>query len=409
MTEFDEYIRQGEADICRRASYWQIAVGLQDVDRLKPSKYLLDTAQEHIEDRISIGEVSRRISAYYQTKKGRQEGAGTSEADTVAARIVALLAEETFSFAPTMLSSIHRRLFVGVLPHAGEYRTYNISKKEWVLDNASVLYSSADMIAPTLEYDFAQERKVSYVRLSPAELVSHFASFISGIWQIHPFGEGNTRTTAIFAIKYLNQLGYRVGNAPFHQHSWYFRNALVRANYQNVEQGVERTGIFLELFFRNLLWGEHNELRNRYTHIRWGSDRERPSVVSEGVSEANPAAYGDTIATYGDTTGIYDDSTATYFGRPAAIVAPSAAPSAKPKTSVEILRIMRLRPSVTAAAIAEELGRSQRAIEMQIARLANEGKIRRHGPNKGGFWEVLPAPAPPQIEGQKQPRGVKKS
>lgn len=356
MNEFEEYIRQGDPNQCERAAHWQIAIGLQDVDRLKPSKYLVQTAQEHIEEKITMDEVEQRINAYYKTQQGRMEDDGTNEADIVSARIVGLLAEDAFTFAPTMLTTIHRKLFNGVLLHAGQYRTYNISKKEWVLDNASVLYASADMIGSTLDYDFSQERNFSYVNMSPIEAIQHIASFISDIWQIHPFGEGNTRTTAVFAIKYLIFLGYNVSNTAFQEHSWYFRNALVRANYRNVSLGIERNGEFLELFFRNLLWGEHNELRNRYTHIRWNG--ERPHSIE-------PNSTGDN------------------FGRNLVTSVQNS------KTSVQIIQMMREMPFITAAVIAQELGRSKRAIEMQIAKLVKEGKIIHQGANKGGHWEVL--------------------
>ena len=284
--DLEQYIIQGEPGRRERAEAWQVAIGLQAVDGLKPSKYLLQTAQDHIEERISFDEVDRRIASYYQTVEGRREEAGTDEADGVSARIARLLAEDSFTFSPAMLASIHRRLFEGILPRAGRYRIVNIKKKEWVLDGASVLYSSADMISATLDYDFDSERSFSYKGIDLPRVVKRISSFVSGIWQIHPFGEGNTRTTAVFTIKYLRQLGFKVDNEPFKLHSWYFRNALVRANYQDLPNGVERTTEFLELFFRNLLMGEHNELRNRYLHIHWNDGF--VGVREEGV----PYGYG---------------------------------------------------------------------------------------------------------------------
>ena len=266
--DFEEYITQGEPGRKERAENWQVAIGLQAVDGLKPSRYLLQTAQDHIEERIGIDEVDRRIAAYYQTEQGRHEEAGTDEADGVSARIARLLAEDAFTFSPAMLAAIHRRLFEGILLRAGRYRQNNIKKKEWVLDGASVLYSSCDMIAATLDYDFEQERLFSYKGIDLPRVVRRISNFVSGIWQIHPFSEGNTRTTAVFTIKYLRQLGYRVNNDPFKEHSWYFRNALVRANYKNAMKGINYSPVYLERFFRNLLLDDQWDLRNRYLHIR---------------------------------------------------------------------------------------------------------------------------------------------
>lgn len=257
---FEEYLRQGEPDSAKRAELWQVAIGLQAVDGLKPSHYLIETAQKHIACEYTIDEVESRISAYYKSAESRKEVEGTDEADIVASRITRLLSEKKFTFAPAMLSSIHRQLFGGVLTRAGKYRQFNITKKEWVLDGDTVLYAPCDMLSATLNYDFSQEKAFSYKGLSTQEAIAHIATFISGIWQIHPFAEGNTRTTAVFTIKYLQSLGYNVNNDPFKQHSWYFRNALVRANYRNITKDIERTTEYLERFFRNLLLGEHNEL-----------------------------------------------------------------------------------------------------------------------------------------------------
>lgn len=163
--------------------------------------------------------------------------------------------------------SIHKRLFSGIYDHAGKIRDYNISKKEWVLNGDTVLYGGASELRATLEYDFSVERNFSYKGLSMQETIAHIARFISRLWQIHVFGEGNTRTTAVFLIKYLRTLGFDVTNDTFAENAWYFRNALVRANYNDLKHGVHETTEFLELFLRNLLLGEHNELHNRYLHI----------------------------------------------------------------------------------------------------------------------------------------------
>lgn len=267
--EFDEYLRQSEPHRSERAQSWKTAIGLQAVDGLKPSSYLLETARRHIEGDISIEEVKSLIDSYYQTQTSHtQDSAMTEEADKVSANIAELLNEKTFTFSPMGYISIHRRIFNGVFKFAGSLRDYNISKKEWVLRGDTVLYTSAAELRMTLDYDFAQEARFDYRTLSPSEMIVHFARFISGLWQIHPFGEGNTRTTAVFAIKYLRSMGFDVNNDLFAVHSWYFRNALVRANYRNYQKKVEPDFHFLEQFFRNLLLGEQNELKNRYLLIQ---------------------------------------------------------------------------------------------------------------------------------------------
>lgn len=267
--EFDEYLRQSEPLRSERAQSWKTAIGLQAVDGLKPSSYLLETARRHIEGDISIEEVKSLIDSYYQTQTSHtQDSAMTEEADKVSANIAELLNEKTFTFSPMGYISIHRRIFNGVFKFAGSLRDYNISKKEWVLRGDTVLYTSAAELRMTLDYDFAQEARFDYRTLSPSEMIVHFARFISGLWQIHPFGEGNTRTTAVFAIKYLRSMGFDVNNDLFAAHSWYFRNALVRANYRNYQKKVEPDFHFLEQFFRNLLLGEQDELKNRYLLIQ---------------------------------------------------------------------------------------------------------------------------------------------
>ena len=267
--EFDEYLRQSEPHRSERAQSWKTAIGLQAVDGLKPSSYLLETARRHIEGDISIEEVKSLIDSYYQTQASRtQDSAMTEEADKVSANIAELLNEKAFTFSPMGYISIHRRIFNGVFKFAGSLRDYNISKKEWVLRGDTVLYASAAELRMTLDYDFEQETRFDYRSLSPSEMIVHFARFISGLWQIHPFGEGNTRTTAVFVIKYLRSMGFDVNNDLFAAHSWYFRNALVRANYRNYQKKIEPDFQFLEQFFRNLLLGEQNELKNRYLLIQ---------------------------------------------------------------------------------------------------------------------------------------------
>lgn len=268
--DLNEYIKLGEPKLEEKTVAWQTAIGLQAVDGLTTSDYLLETAKENIEGKITIEEANARISNYYENRSDRYAiETGTKEADIVAGRITALLAEKAFSFTPAAWMSIHRYLFKDVFMHAGEIRTYNISKNEWVLNGKSVFYASYDSIPMTMEYDFKTEKAFSYPKLSRNEIVKHLAQFTCDIWQIHPFCEGNTRSTAVFIIKYLSSLGYSISQECFAKNSWYFRNALVRANYNDLPNDIYATTLYLERFFENLLFGGNNELKNRYLYIDW--------------------------------------------------------------------------------------------------------------------------------------------
>ena len=260
MISFDEYIQQGEPQKREKGYAWQTAIGLQAVDGLKPSEYLIETARKHIDGDITIDEVQQLIKSYYQSKVVRTEkDSETEEADKVSANIAKLLNERSFAFTVAGLTAIHRRIFDGVFKFAGQIRDYNITKKEWVLRGDTVFYVSAPDIRRAIEYDLEQEKAFDYTGLYIDQIVTHITQFVSGLWQIHPFGEGNTRTTAVFTIQYLRSMGFNVENDLFANHSWYFRNALVRANYQNIQKGIKREPVYLALIFRKLLIGEINE------------------------------------------------------------------------------------------------------------------------------------------------------
>ena len=273
VEDLNEYIRQGEPGQREKALAWQTAIGLQAVDGLKPSKYLLDTARRNIEGEITTDEVRQLVDSYYQNKTIRTANdKDMEEADKVSANINKILSTDTFAFTFNGFVSIHRRIFDGVLIHAGKLRKYDISKKEWVLRGDSVHYLNWEDLERAIDYDLQQEKAFSYRGLSETEKVSHICRFVSGLWQIHPFGEGNTRTTAVFAIQYLRSIGYQVTNNMFADHSWYFRNALVRANYKNVKLEIDYDFSFLEKFFGNLLLGEQHDLKNRYMLIQASSE-----------------------------------------------------------------------------------------------------------------------------------------
>ena len=349
--DFDSYILQSEPEKQENGKLWQTAIGLQQVDGLTPSKYLYETAKRNIDGEISIKEAKQLIDSYYETRQGRTEDEDDSEeADKVSVRIREILAEQTFSFTPDLLLSIHKRLFSGVFykVKAGCYRTYNISKKEWVLDGESVLYANADMIRQTLDYDFGQEKAFDYSKLGKEDSVKHLTRFIANIWQIHPFGEGNTRTTAVFTIKYLNSLGFEVNNEPFEKNSWYFRNALVRANYTNMNKGIYMNTEYLEKFFRNLLLGESNELRNRYCHIKYNQK------VTEKVTQK---------VTVNVTVKLTVNQK-------------------------KIIEEIKKNPFVTQEKLSNIIGITRKSINENMKKLQSMEIIERIGADKNGHWEI---------------------
>jgi fido (protein-threonine AMPylation protein) len=284
--DFEEYIRQVEPSAQQSAADWQTAIGLQQVDGLKPSQYLLDVAKRNIEGDITIDEVREMLESYYSSKAKRTPDVDESaECDKSSANIKKILSTNTFAFNTNGFIATHRRIFEGVFKHAGELRKNDITKKEWVLRGDTVSYLNWEDLRRAIDFDIQQEKDFNYSGLSEEEKVRHIAHFISGLWQIHPFREGNTRTTAVFAIQYLRSIGYDVTNNLFKDYSWYFRNALVRANYKNVRLGINYDFNYLELFFRNLLLNEHNELKNRYMLINapegWNEADDKPTITDD--------------------------------------------------------------------------------------------------------------------------------
>lgn len=265
--DFDEYIRQGEPEQKEKAENWSIAIGLQAVDGLQTSKYLQETAKRNIEGEISLDEAQELIHNYYISKQNRETtDENYEEADKVSGNIARLLNSKALNFTYFGYTQVHRQIFEGVYKFAGKIRDYEISKREWVLRGDTVSYGYAFELKEAIEYDLEQERQFNYGGLSRDEIVTHIAHFVAYLWQIHAFPEGNTRTTAVFTIQYLRSLGFKVSNEMFKNHSWYFRNALVRYVYKNNE-GVMYEPKYLERFFRNLLFGEQWVLKNRYLVI----------------------------------------------------------------------------------------------------------------------------------------------
>lgn len=306
--ELLEYIKQGEPSSVEKTKIWGTAIGLQEVDGLKPSKYLIETAKEHIEGNIDLKEAEERIEQYYKVLDNRKKAENSSfeEADKVAVRITEILSEKSFNFNIIELLNIHKRLFTGIYKQAGQIRDYNFTKDEWILNGDTVIYSSYETIKATLEYDFEQERNFSYKDLSLEESIKHLCRFTSNIWQVHPFCEGNTRTTAVFIIKYLRTFGFNLNDDVFKENSFYFRNSLVRANYKKFEKNIFEDISFLEKFFYNLLSNTNYELKNRYTHIDYIQANEENIKINDytfeeqaiiNVIKANPSIKQEDIST----------------------------------------------------------------------------------------------------------------
>lgn len=358
--EFEQYLASGEPGVEERARNWSMAIGLQDVDRLKPSEFLVEQAKANIEGKISSEEVGKRLEEYYSQKAVREqaEADGTFEADRVADRINLLLAEKAFTFSPMELSRIHGFLFKGVLPHAGQYRTYNITKNQWILDGDTISYGSADSLSELLNYDFGEERKFDYSTVSSAEAIKHIMRFISGIWQIHAFGEGNTRTTAVFLIKYLRSFGFEVNNESFEKHSWFFRNALVRSQYENIPKGIHRTFEPLERFMNFAVFGIPADLRNRTLHIRW-KEPKRHNDVSEVTKRQN-----DVLKT------------------------PLSFSECLSLKEMAVIRLIASDSKISIASITAKTGLSRRTVDRVIAALKDKGIVTREGAKNNATWLI---------------------
>ena len=358
----EEYIRQSEPDKRERGEVWRVAIGLQQVDGLTTSDYLVDTAKQHIDGEITIVEAKALIDSYYKSASTRHEMENdrTEEADKVSARIAELLSEKTFNFSPTQLTSIHRRLFDGIYKLAGRIRDYNITKKEWVLNGATIYYADYTTISETLEYDMRAEREFSYAGLPVDEAIRHLVRFCANLWQIHAFCEGNTRTTAVFMIKYLRTLGFEVINDMFAQNSWYFRNALVRANYSNLQKGITETTIYLERFFRSMLLGEEYSFRNRELHIDW-----KEGETNDDVQSAKGAVQSANFA----------------------LNLPVKCKSCTLE-EIAVLRVVQTNPTATQKQMAATIGKSERTVKSITVSLQEKGILRRVGGKRDGRWEI---------------------
>lgn len=342
--DFEQYEKQKDLTKKESCYAWQTAFGLQAVDGLTPSDYLVETAKRQIEGEITVEEVRSLINTYYESKTLRnQEETDEQEADQVSINIRHILESKAFTFSIVEFLGIHEQIFHGVFKHAGRIRTYNITKKEWVLDNDTVFYANHEMIQKTLEYDFEKERNFDYSGLSKEEVVKHISRFFANIWQVHPFSEGNTRTTAVFAIKYLNSLGFPVTNDTFIKNSWYFRNALVRANYSNVRKGISMNTEYLEKFFENVLFDKNNLLLNRNLHINANENLPVNLSVNLPVN----------------------------------------------KTEAAIMVLLKKNPHYTYEELAKLIGKTRETVRVNLRKLEARHKIERVGSDKTGYWKVF--------------------
>lgn len=266
--EFDssnvEYTEETKPEGYVKQLQWDMAIGLQEVDNLKPSKYLEKLLEENVSGNLTIKQVEEELREYYIEKDKKQElNHNELECDFVATRIVELLQIDNFELSVDYLKYIHKYLFQDVYEFAGEFRNIDFSKHEKILNNDSVAYGDCKTLKESLEYDISLEKEKNYKDMSVVEVINNITKFSSSIWQVHPFREGNTRTTALFIEKYLINLGYEVDNTLFKDKSVYFRNALVRSNYFNNYLNIKEESSYLVKFYENLLLGKNNNLHSQ--------------------------------------------------------------------------------------------------------------------------------------------------
>ena len=367
LMAFSGYFEAKEPGRRERAASWATAIGLQKVDGLITSDYLIEIAKRHIEGEISADKARSIVDCYYETKAGLELPEDVREADKVAARIIEVIDDGAFYFDPSYLKGLHGLIFEGVFAHAGSYREINLRKHEWVLKEDSVTYGPWRSIESNLEKAFEREREFSYAGVKPREMVAHFTRFISQLWQIHPFREGNTRTMAVFAVKYLRMLNIPASNDIFAENSWFFRNALVRANYDNPLKGVQRDFVPLEGFFRNLVLGERNQMKSRFLLI--DLDSSKRSELERG--------HGGRDKTRKRSEKSGQKKAVRKRGQ---------------KTVDRLIGVLQAHPHLTQMGLVKALGISSRStVQKHLANLKKAGRIRRVGPDKGGYWEVLPS------------------
>lgn len=270
MSDEENYVIKNETtDREKKKQYWETGIGLNKVDNLEPSKYLIELSKKNIDGELKYNEVEGLLKTYYKEQDLTQsKTAREKECDLVSLRIAQLLEDKSFGFNPITFKNIHKYLFKDIYNFAGNYREYNITKNEEILNGDTVTYVDFKNLEDYLDYDFKEEKNFDYSKLNKDEMIKHIARFTSSVWQVYPFGEGNTRTTAVFIEKYLNNMGFEVNNDMFKEYSKYFRNSLIRSNYGNIPKGIYPTFEYVNMFFENLLQGKNNKLLDDELYIK---------------------------------------------------------------------------------------------------------------------------------------------
>ena len=274
-SSLNEYIEKPKDENYVKQVQWDMAIGLQEVDNLKPSKYLEKLSEENVSGNLTIKDVENKLRRYYTEKDETNDiNHNELECDFVSTRMVELLNEDRFELSVDYLKYVHKYLFQDVYEFAGEFRKIDFSKHEKILNNDSVAYGDCNTLVQSLEYDISLEKEKNYNEMNMVEVINNIIKFTSSIWQVHPFREGNTRTTALFIQKYLISLGYNVDNSLFKDKSVYFRNALVRSNYFNNYLDIKEDNSYLIKFYENLLLGKNNNLHSRDLIVKELFDKE---------------------------------------------------------------------------------------------------------------------------------------
>ena len=263
----NKYIEKPKAN--DKQTKWDMAIGLQQVDNLKPSKYLKEISEGNVLGKLTIEEVKQNLKQYYIEQENKNNvNHNELECDFVSMRIVELLEEDNFELSVDYLKYVHKYLFQDVYDFAGNFRTLNFSKSEKILNNDSVVYGDYKTLKESLEYDIAIEKDKNYKDMSIVDVIKNITEFSSNIWQTHPFREGNTRTTAVFIYKYLNSLVFNQNISIYKNKSSYFRNSLVRSNYFNNYLNIKEDKSYLIKFYENLLLGKNNNLHSEDLIVR---------------------------------------------------------------------------------------------------------------------------------------------
>ena len=354
---FEEYINGLEKEKYYKGYLWDTAIGLLDAVGVETSEYLWEVARDSIYGDTKIHEVERQVSAYYDQETWRSKDRSTEGADRIAARIVTLLADPAFYFTPEHYIDIHKKLYGGLFDYAGKVRTRDITRNEWVLGDKIVTYSDAGELLEALIYGMSLEMDYSYLNLPVDEAIKHIAQFFARLWQLHVFEEGNTVATAVFLLKYLNFLGLEVAGDVFSKNAKYFRNALVRANYSDEENGIYAKLDFLEIFLRNLILKEYNSLRN-----------EDLLVTKEKEQKSDPII--DPIEVKNDPINNGND------------------PKKLTRREQTIYNYIKNGSQMNRNDMARKLKCSEATVKRAIVKLTKMGLIVREGSNKTGYWKV---------------------